>query len=788
MNFPENFGGDPHGILRGAINDHTIVAITDAEGIIVDVNEKFCRISGYSRDELLGENHRILKSGQHDREFYRNLWKTISSKQIWKGTICNKRKDGEFYWVDSAIFPLLAIDGSICGYLSLRTDVSDLKRSEEEKARLFSDLRRSVDDANIAQNQLLTLFNFAPIGISWRQVDELGNPTTNHINPRFTEIIGLTAEEALNIENVRRITHPDDWAQQDKLTSALYAGEMDRFNIEKRYIHKDGRIVWGDLTVTLLRNEAGIVTHHFAMLEDVTSRHEAEESLRRSEARWRTYLETASEILYALTPELNFKFVSPAWSQKLGHPVDQVVGRPFFDFIHRNDVHRCQAFIEDVLAERPHPDYVEYRAQHQDGSWSWHATTGSSYSDRDGRRAFFGVARDISLRKEAEDSLKASLERREELEQIINRSPAVVVLWRSDGEAWPVEFVSTSIEQFGYSAEQFTSRELAFIDITHPDDRERVQAEIAAHALGEHTEYNQEYRIVGADGSVHHVEDHTIARKDEKGRVSHHEGMITDVTERKAAEARDKEATARELGVARDVQLHLLPSNFPELPGIEIEALAQPSLALGGDYFDVLEIDKTHLGFVIADVSGKGAPAALMMAACRASLRLLAKDELSPKAAMRRLNQSLEADMPPQMFITLFYGILNLKTNELRYVRCGHEPPMILRQGDISPELLKAGGFALGLTDSELFDETVEEGSVRLSEGDLLVLYTDGINEASNTQGEEFGLDRMVDLFVRYEGQPLGAMVKRLDRHLRQFSALSQTLDDRTLLLLRLGK
>lgn len=774
--------------MRSAINHHTILAITDEAGTIIDVNQQFCEISGYTRAELIGENHRILKSGRHSRDFYSQLWSTISDNRTWNGTICNKHKNGHLYWEETTIFPLPGADNKPCGYLALRTDVSSLKQSEERNIRLVSDLHRSANDANLAQNQLLTLFKFAPIGISWRKVDDQGNPTTNHVNPRFTEIIGLTAEEALDIQNVRRITHPDDWAKQEKLTVALYAGEMDRFDLEKRYIHKDGRIVWGKLTVTLQRDDSGKVTHHFAMLEDVTSRHEAEENLRRSEARWRTYLETAGEILYALTPRLHFKFVSPAWSAKLGHPVAQVVGRDFFDFIHRDDYGHCRKFIDDVLANRPHPEYIEYRAQHQDGTWRWHATTGSSYRDRDDRPAFFGVARDISLRKQAQDELKASLERREELEQIINRSPTVVVLWRSDGDAWPVEFVSTSIEQFGYKPEQFTSHTLTFIDITHPDDRDRVLSEITAHALGEHIEYNQEYRIVGSNGQIYHVEDHTIVRKDETGRVSHHEGMITDVTERKAAEQRDKEASARELGVARDVQLHLLPSDFPKLPGMEIQALAQPSLALGGDYFDVFEIDNSHLGIVIADVSGKGAPAALMMAACRASLRLLARGQLSPKTVMCRLNQSLEEDMPPQMFITLFYGILNLKTKDLRYMRCGHEPPMILHKGAIKLELLRAGGLALGLTDSELFDESVEEGTVRLASGDLLVLYTDGINEAENACGEEFGLDRMVDHFVRYAGHPLDAIVKRLDRHLRQFSALSQTLDDRTLLLLRMGE
>ncbi|MDV7394383.1 PAS domain-containing protein, partial [Arthrospira platensis SPKY1] len=135
-----------------------------------------------------------------------------------------------------------------------------------------------------------------------------------------------------------------------------------------------------------------------------------------------------------------------------------------------------------------------------------------------------------------------------------------------------MEFVSHSIRQYGYEPEQFTNRELAFMDITHPDDRDRVRMEMDAHELGHHDEYNQEYRIVTASGETRYVEDHTIVRRDEQGRISHHEGMITDVTERKLAEENSKAAVAKELQVARDVQMHLLPTRFPEMQGLEADA------------------------------------------------------------------------------------------------------------------------------------------------------------------------------------------------------------------------
>ncbi len=768
-----------------ALDEHAIVAITDVRGDIVYANDQFCHISGYHREELLGQNHRILKSGHHPNAFYADMWRTIATGGTWRGVVCNRSKSGQLYWVQSTIMPLLGTDDKPAYYLALRTDITELKLAEQANARLVSQLSSGTEELHSAQNQLAAFFVNSPIGISWREVTRDGRPGANHVNERFCELIGLTMDEALDIENVRRATHPDDWAAQETLTTEVYLGKRDRFSIDKRYIHKDGRVVWGNLTVAVLRAPDGHVTHHFAMLEDITGRRLAEEELRRSESRWRTYLSTASEILYALTPEHTYKFVSPAWTNKLGHPVEDVLGRSIYDFVHPEDAPRCREFVGRILGGQPDAGMVEYRMHHRDGRWIWHASTGSAYSDRDGRRAYFGVGRDISLRRQAQEELRAALARREELERIIDRSPSVVVLWRAEANSWPVEYVSASIRQFGYYPEQFTSRQLTFADITHPEDRERVAAELQAHAATGHDEYNQEYRIQCADGRVRWVDDHTIVRHAPDGHVTHHEGVITDITARKEAEENERAARERELNLAREVQQHLLPSVFPDLRRVEARALSQPSLHLGGDYFDVLEIDANHRGFVMADVSGKGAPAALMMAACRANLRAFAPGELSPAEVLRRVNRALQPDMPPRMFITLFYGILNMDTLELRYARAGHEAGLLIRAGgDGSVELLSKGGLALGLAPAALFD-TIGEDTVALSSGDLLALYTDGINEACNITGEEFGRERLTGVLQRHAGEPLESLLRTIDRYLRQFCTLAQRDDDRALLLVR---
>ncbi len=757
--------------LRQGLDEHDIVALTDEGGAIRYVNQRFCDISGYTDAELMGKNHRVLKSGQHPAAFYARMWETITEGEIWRGAICNRDKAGNFYWVQTTILPLLGLAGRKLGYLSIRTDVTRLVLAERELA--------------LKTRELQLLFDHSPIGLSWREFNVRGVPGANHVNQRFCELIGLTREEASDLANVQRVTHPDDWRRQAELNAEVYAGKRDSFTIEKRYLRRDGQTVWAILTVVVVREADGRVTHHFAMLEDITARHLAEEELRRTESRWRTYIQTASEILYALTPEGRFKFVSQAWTAKLGHPVDEVIDTLFRDFIHPEDVGLWDDFFLRTLVTGGDGEGIEYRVRHRDGRWVWHATTGSAYSDRDKRRAFFGVGRDISIRRQAQHELRTALTRLEEMARIVDRSPSVVVLWRAEEGNWPVEFVSASVRQFGYTSEDLMSRRISFRDITHPDDRERVGAELEAHASAGHLEYNQEYRIQCADRSVRWVDDHTIVRLDEAGRVTHHEGLITDITERKRAEEHARIAQERELTLARDVQQHLLPSSFPVLGRVEIEVLSQPSQQLGGDYYDVLPVDDHHHGFVIADVSGKGAPAALMMASCRAILRLSAPGELSPAAVLRRVNRAIQPDMPPGMYITLFYGILNLDTLALRFCRAGHEAGLLLRAGGGAPELLGDGGMALGMAPDDLFDATLDEGRVLLAPGDLLALYTDGINEACNASGEEFGRDRLADALRRSPHEPLADILRRFDRYLRQFCTLAPRHDDRALLLAR---
>ncbi len=281
----------------------------------------------------------------------------------------------------------------------------------------------------------------------------------------------------------------------------------------------------------------------------------------------------------------------------------------------------CEGFFRSVIQEGRSRKSIEYRILHKDGLFRWHASSGGVVSDEEGRFSYYvGVGRDISFRKKSEEALKKALQKREELERIIDRSPSIVILWRAD-EGWPVEYVSDNISNTGYTAEEFISGEISFVDITHPDDFSRISEEVDLASEKGVDEYNQEYRIVTRSGDIRWVEDSTIVRRDKNGVVTHHQAIITDVTEKHLAEQRERERKEADLKMARDIQRHLLPSVYPENEELEVDSLYIPSSLLGGDYYDIFRVGEKQWGVVMADVSGKGAAAALIMAACRTALR-----------------------------------------------------------------------------------------------------------------------------------------------------------------------
>jgi sigma-B regulation protein RsbU (phosphoserine phosphatase) len=234
----------------------------------------------------------------------------------------------------------------------------------------------------------------------------------------------------------------------------------------------------------------------------------------------------------------------------------------------------------------------------------------------------------------------------------------------------------------------------------------------------------------------------------------------------------------REVAEARAIQQGLLPGSIPQLAGYEIAGAWQPAQIIGGDYYDVLLFDESTIGFCIADVAGKGLPAALLMSNLQAAVQGLASPALSPEGLCARLNSLVCHNTGSDRFITFFYAQLDGPGRMLRYTNAGHNAPVLLHR-DGSHERLQAGGGVLGVFPNQTFAAE----NVSLAPGDRLLLFTDGVTEAYDAEGEEFGEARLLQVLEENSGLSAPALQGMILGAAAEFSR-GHWHDDATLLVL----
>ncbi|MCW5864051.1 MAG: SpoIIE family protein phosphatase [Anaerolineae bacterium] len=240
-----------------------------------------------------------------------------------------------------------------------------------------------------------------------------------------------------------------------------------------------------------------------------------------------------------------------------------------------------------------------------------------------------------------------------------------------------------------------------------------------------------------------------------------------------------KERLERELELARQVQQSMLPRTFPSVPGLTFAAANAPARHVGGDFYDVIHLDAGRVGLVIADVSDKGMPAALYMALARSLILAESRQFASPAVVLARVNQLLLELGEQDMFVTVFYGVLDPAAGRLIYARAGHDRPFLIRDG--AAATLGGRGMALGLFDNALFQVSEEE--LLLRAGDRLVLYTDGLSDVVNPAGQMFDQRRLIALVLRHAARPPDDFCRALFADLTAYQGSAPQFDDMALVV-----
>jgi sigma-B regulation protein RsbU (phosphoserine phosphatase) len=251
-----------------------------------------------------------------------------------------------------------------------------------------------------------------------------------------------------------------------------------------------------------------------------------------------------------------------------------------------------------------------------------------------------------------------------------------------------------------------------------------------------------------------------------------------------ALDAADRAARVREIDAARDVQQRLLPQSLPPIDGLDYAGASRQALGVGGDYYDFLQLPSHCLAIAVGDVCGKGVPAALLMAALRAYLHgAMPQCQGAPRELVTAINRLVYDSMPDNRFATFFYGLYDRATRTLEYVNAGHNAPILLRplNGAWQRHRLDATGMAIGL----MPDTKYESRRLTLETGDVLVAYTDGVSEAMNANGDEWGDDRLVALLEAGRWRSAREVADTVWAGADEFAAGTSQYDDMTLVVVR---
>ena len=278
---------------------------------------------------------------------------------------------------------------SIIHDITERKQVGDALRESEERLREV--LENSIDAA---------------------YKRNLQTDTYDYLSPSFARISGYAPDEmnALPLETVENLMHPDDIAEvKSVIAESVTNLDNKPYQMEYRFKHKQGHYRWFQDRYTVMRDERGQPLALIGSVSDINERKRVEEVLRESEEKFRLLIDNSHNIIYTLTPEGVFTFVSPAWTTLLGHPVNQVAGKPFQPFVHPDDVPACMVWLQKVIETGQRQEGIEYRVRHIDGSWRWHTSSAVPLWDEAGMViGFEGSARDITENKLAEEKLAES--------------------------------------------------------------------------------------------------------------------------------------------------------------------------------------------------------------------------------------------------------------------------------------------------------------------------------------------------------------------------------------------